>query len=84
MQIYFCLYFPAVYLCKRTMQNKSRLELDDYEAVSNLNFSKLKMNLTGNMLVHYKDRGAFLFWVHWITFCVSYILVLIGFHCSPS
>ena len=30
------LYFSAVYLCKRTMQNKSRLELDDYEAVSNL------------------------------------------------
>lgn len=26
--------FPAVYLCKRTMQNKARLELADYEAVS--------------------------------------------------
>lgn len=25
---------PAVYLCKRTMQNKARLELADYEAVS--------------------------------------------------
>lgn len=24
----------AVYLCKRTMQNKARLELADYEAVS--------------------------------------------------
>ena len=24
--------FPAVYLCKRTMQNKQRLELADYEA----------------------------------------------------
>ena len=32
----FLFYFSAVYLCKRTMQNKSRLELDDYEAVSNL------------------------------------------------
>ena len=30
------LYFSlsAVYLCKRTMQNKARLELADYEAVS--------------------------------------------------
>lgn len=25
---------PAIYLCKRTMQNKARLELADYEAVS--------------------------------------------------
>ena len=25
--------FSAVYLCKRTMQNKARLELADYEAV---------------------------------------------------
>ena len=25
-------YFEAVYLCKRTMQNKTRLELSDYEA----------------------------------------------------
>lgn len=24
----------AIYLCKRTMQNKTRLELADYEAVS--------------------------------------------------
>ena len=34
--IYVFVFFPlvAVYLCKRTMQNKSRLELDDYEAVS--------------------------------------------------
>lgn len=31
----------AVYLCKRTMQNKARLELADYEAVSNLLFSSL-------------------------------------------
>lgn len=30
--IIFCV--PAVYLCKRTMQNKARLELADYEAVS--------------------------------------------------
>lgn len=33
---------PAVYLCKRTMQNKARLELADYEAVStwgNVDFS---------------------------------------------
>lgn len=33
---------PAVYLCKRTMQNKARLELADYEAVSiwqKVNFS---------------------------------------------
>lgn len=29
-----CLSLPAVYLCKRTMQNKARLELADYEAVS--------------------------------------------------
>jgi len=32
----------AVYLCKRTMQNKARLELADYEAVSTwgkINFS---------------------------------------------
>lgn len=27
---------PAIYLCKRTMQNKARLELADYEAVSTL------------------------------------------------
>ena len=26
------LYYLAVYLCKRTMQNKQRLELADYEA----------------------------------------------------
>ena len=26
------LYLSAVYLCKRTMQNKQRLELADYEA----------------------------------------------------
>lgn len=26
------LFFSAVYLCKRTMQNKQRLELADYEA----------------------------------------------------
>uniref|UniRef100_A0A3B3YZJ5 Regulator of G protein signaling 7b n=1 Tax=Poecilia mexicana TaxID=48701 RepID=A0A3B3YZJ5_9TELE len=30
----FPLFFPAVYLCKRTMQNKARLELADYEAES--------------------------------------------------
>lgn len=32
--------FPlaAIYLCKRTMQNKARLELADYEAVSTLSF----------------------------------------------
>lgn len=29
---------PAIYLCKRTMQNKARLELADYEAVSTLSF----------------------------------------------
>uniref|UniRef100_A0ACB8GCG3 Regulator of G-protein signaling 7 n=1 Tax=Sphaerodactylus townsendi TaxID=933632 RepID=A0ACB8GCG3_9SAUR len=29
---FFCV--PAVYLCKRTMQNKARLELADYEAES--------------------------------------------------
>lgn len=29
-------YPPAIYLCKRTMQNKARLELADYEAVSPL------------------------------------------------
>lgn len=28
----------AIYLCKRTMQNKARLELADYEAVSPLLF----------------------------------------------
>ena len=28
----------AVYLCKRTMQNKARLELADYEAVSTKGF----------------------------------------------
>lgn len=27
-------YVSAIYLCKRTMQNKTRLELADYEAVS--------------------------------------------------
>lgn len=27
-------FLSAVYLCKRTMQNKARLELADYEAVS--------------------------------------------------
>ena len=33
-------FFPllAVYLCKRTMQNKARLELADYEAVSTEDF----------------------------------------------
>lgn len=30
--------FTAVYLCKRTMQNKARLELADYEAVSTKDF----------------------------------------------
>ena len=45
------------------MQNKSRLELDDYEAVSDvvkiiffIHITKRK-KLVGN---HYKDRGAFL------------------------
>ncbi|EDO34351.1 predicted protein [Nematostella vectensis] len=33
----------AVYLCKRTMQNKSRLELDDYEAE---NLAKLQRTLS--------------------------------------
>lgn len=28
------LFLSAIYLCKRTMQNKTRLELADYEAVS--------------------------------------------------
>lgn len=36
-----CLPPPAIYLCKRTMQNKARLELADYEAVSVLSFSVL-------------------------------------------
>lgn len=35
----------AVYLCKRTMQNKARLELADYEAVSNLLFSSRSLSL---------------------------------------
>lgn len=26
--------YAAIYLCKRTMQNKTRLDLADYEAVS--------------------------------------------------
>lgn len=26
--------YSAIYLCKRTMQNKTRLDLADYEAVS--------------------------------------------------
>jgi len=30
--ISFCIFVIAVYLCKRTMQNKTRLELVDYEA----------------------------------------------------
>ncbi|KAB1277226.1 Regulator of G-protein signaling 6 [Camelus dromedarius] len=30
----------AIYLCKRTMQNKARLELADYEAVSMIIFQK--------------------------------------------
>lgn len=30
----FSLSLSAIYLCKRTMQNKTRLELADYEAVS--------------------------------------------------
>lgn len=33
------LFLPAaIYLCKRTMQNKARLELADYEAVSKMSF----------------------------------------------
>jgi len=46
------------------MQNKSRLELDDYEAVSDvveiiffIHITTKKKNLVGN---HYKDRRAFL------------------------
>jgi hypothetical protein len=31
-------FLSAVYLCKRTMQNKARLELADYEAVSTEDF----------------------------------------------
>lgn len=33
----------AIYLCKRTMQNKARLELADYEAVSAL-FTLLELS----------------------------------------
>lgn len=32
---------PAVYLCKRTMQNKTRLELADYEAESLARLQKM-------------------------------------------
>lgn len=33
--------FTAVYLCKRTMQNKQRLELADYEAESLARLQKM-------------------------------------------
>lgn len=35
---FFFFFLSAVYLCKRTMQNKARLELADYEAVSTKDF----------------------------------------------
>ena len=38
MIFFFFFFLSAVYLCKRTMQNKARLELADYEAVSTKDF----------------------------------------------
>ncbi len=39
--MYLILSFLAVYLCKRTMQNKTRLELADYEAENLARLQKL-------------------------------------------
>lgn len=41
MEFFVCVFVLAVYLCKRTMQNKTRLELADYEAENLAKLQKL-------------------------------------------
>lgn len=55
---------PAIYLCKRTMQNKARLELADYEAVSTLSFwfSDCQEALS-SMLSLCTDRNMMTLWI---------------------
>lgn len=58
-----CLFTPsAIYLCKRTMQNKARLELADYEAVSTRSFE----------LTYCQEAPSTVFSLMWRRLCMNF------------